>query len=50
MDFNLTDEQEALRKTARKFSEQEIISCIQEHDDKEEFPWKIIRKMHTSGS
>jgi alkylation response protein AidB-like acyl-CoA dehydrogenase len=49
MDFNLTDEQEALRKTARKFSEQEIIPCIQEYDDKEEFPWKIIRKMHEVG-
>ena len=49
MDFNLTDEQEAMRKTVRKFSEQEIIPYIQEYDDKEEFPWSIIRKMHNVG-
>jgi len=49
MDFNLTEEQEALKKMARKFSEQEIIPYIQEYDDKEEFPWSIIKKMHEVG-
>lgn len=49
MDFKLTDEQEALKTMARKFSEQEIIPYIQEYDDKEEFPWEIFKKMHEVG-
>lgn len=49
MDFTLTEEQEALKKMARKFSEQEIIPCIQEYDDKEEFPKEIFKKMYEVG-
>lgn len=32
-----------------KFSEQEILPVILEYDEKEEFPWPIVKKMHEVG-
>lgn len=49
MDFQLSEEHQALKAMARKFSDQEILPVILEYDDKEEFPWEIVRKMHEVG-
>lgn len=45
MDFNLTTEQEMLRKTVREFSEEEIAPKIEELDLKEEFSYDLTKKM-----
>lgn len=49
MDFNLTEEQEAIRQTARDFAEKEIRPVAAEYDRKEEFPWPIVRKLAELG-
>jgi alkylation response protein AidB-like acyl-CoA dehydrogenase len=49
MDFNLTEEQEAIRKTAREFAEKEIRPVAAEYDLKEEFPWPIVKKLAELG-
>ncbi|HOJ51810.1 MAG TPA: acyl-CoA dehydrogenase family protein [Syntrophales bacterium] len=49
MDFRLSDEHIALKNMARKFAEQEIIPVIREYDEREEFPWEIVKKMHEVG-
>lgn len=47
--FKLTEEQEAMRKVARKFSEQEIAPVAINFDERDEFPWDIVRKLHEVG-
>jgi short/branched chain acyl-CoA dehydrogenase len=49
MDFNLTDEQELLRQTVRKFAEKEILPKREELDEKEEFSYEITQKMFDLG-
>jgi len=49
MDFNLTDEQEILRQTVRKFAEKEILPKREELDEKEEFSYEITQKMFDLG-
>lgn len=49
MSFILTEEQEMLRKTARKFAEKEIAPVALEYDEKNEFPMEIFRKLHEVG-
>jgi acyl-CoA dehydrogenase len=49
VDFSLTEEHEEMKKTVRKFTQQEIIPFIGEYDDKEEYPVEIIKKMHEVG-
>ncbi len=49
MDFNLTDEQEILRQTVRKFAEKEIQPKREELDEKEEFSYEITQKMFDLG-
>ncbi len=49
MDFRLTDEQEEMKKTVRKFTKREIIPYIGEYDAKEEYPAEIIKKMYEVG-
>ncbi|KGK85054.1 acyl-CoA dehydrogenase [Desulfosporosinus sp. HMP52] len=49
MDFSLTEEQETMRVTARKFVDKEILPVILEYDEKEEFPLEIVNKMHEVG-
>jgi acyl-CoA dehydrogenase len=44
MDFSLSDEQLALRDTARRFAETEIAPAAAHHDQTGEFPRDIIRK------
>jgi len=49
MDFDLTEEQEAIRQTARDFTEKEIRPVVAEYDQKEEFPWPIVKKLAELG-
>jgi len=49
MDFELTDEQELVRRTAREFAEGEIAPVIARYDAAEEFPAEIIRKLGALG-
>ena len=49
MDFELTEEQEMIRKMVRDFAEKEIVPVAGEMDEKGEFPWELIRKMAPLG-
>ncbi|GAB4438524.1 MAG: acyl-CoA dehydrogenase [bacterium] len=47
--FDLTPEQEQLRKTVREFAEKEIAPKAQELDEKEEFSYELTKKMAELG-
>ncbi len=49
MDFNLTDEQKAIRQTVREFAEQEIKPKAKELDEKEQFSPELTKKMGELG-
>jgi alkylation response protein AidB-like acyl-CoA dehydrogenase len=49
MDFQLTEEQQMIRKMVRDFAEREIAPIAQETDKTGEFPWELIRKMASLG-
>lgn len=49
MDFDLTNEQEMIRKEVRKFAEKEILPIASELDEKEEFSSDLTRKMAEIG-
>jgi acyl-CoA dehydrogenase len=47
--FSLTDEQEMLRQTARKFAQNEIIPVAAQYDRDGEFPREIVQKAFDMG-
>jgi len=49
VDFRLSEEQEAVRKLAREFALKEMRPVAREYDEKEEFPWPIVKKAHELG-
>jgi butyryl-CoA dehydrogenase len=49
MDFELTEEQQMIRKMVRDFAEKEIAPIAKETDAEEKFPWETIRKMAALG-
>lgn len=49
MDFNLNEEQTAIRDTARDFAQNEIAPTAIERDIKAEFPFEIIKKLGEMG-
>jgi alkylation response protein AidB-like acyl-CoA dehydrogenase len=49
MDFNFTEEQIAIRDTARDFAQNEISPSTIERDIKAEFPYEIIKKLGEFG-
>ena len=49
MDFELTDEQQAIRDEVRRFAENEVEPIAKEYDQKEEYPWEIIDKAAEMG-
>jgi alkylation response protein AidB-like acyl-CoA dehydrogenase len=49
MDFELTEEQQMIRKMVRDFAEREIVPIAQETDETGDFPWETIRKMAPLG-
>jgi acyl-CoA dehydrogenase len=44
IDFTLTDEQQAMRDLAHTFAAHEIRPVAAELDEREEFPWELVRK------
>ncbi|MBG0778874.1 MAG: acyl-CoA dehydrogenase family protein, partial [Desulfotignum balticum] len=49
MDFDLTKEQEMIRKEVRKFAQKEIAPIAGELDENEEFSEDLTRKMGEIG-
>lgn len=49
MDFNFTEEQIAIRDTARDFAQNEIAPSTIERDIKAEFPYEIVKKLGEFG-
>jgi len=49
VDFDLTDEQRLMQKTAHEFAEREMRPLALEYDRKGTVPWEIIRKAHALG-
>jgi acyl-CoA dehydrogenase len=49
MDFNLSDEQEQIRRLAREFAEKEIVPRSAHHDETGEFPRAICEKAWQTG-
>lgn len=45
MNFELTKEQEMLRKMVREFAETEIRPIAADYDETQEFPWETVKKM-----
>ncbi len=48
MEYFLNEQQQTLRSLARKIAEQRILPVRAELDEKEEFPWELIREMASS--
>ena len=49
LDFDLSEEQQMIRKMVRNFAEKEIAPVAQELDDKEEFSYVLTRRMGELG-
>jgi len=49
MDLELTEEQQIIRTTIRKFAQEELAPVAEELDIAEEFPWKIFHRMAELG-
>ena len=49
MNFDLTDEQEAVRRLVREFAEQEVRPVAEELDRTKSFPYEIVRKLGELG-
>jgi len=49
MDFNLTEEQIAIRDAAHDFAQRELLPGVIERDDKQQFPDELVRKMGEQG-
>ncbi|MGQ9508877.1 MAG: acyl-CoA dehydrogenase family protein [Thermodesulfobacteriota bacterium] len=49
MDYFLTPEQQSIRDLARKIAEEKIIPVRAELDEKEEFPWEIMKVCAETG-
>src|SRR5437870_10912385 len=49
VDFDLTDEQRLLQKTAHEFAEREMRPVALEYDKKGTVPWDVIKKAHALG-
>ncbi|MBI4042949.1 MAG: acyl-CoA dehydrogenase family protein, partial [Deltaproteobacteria bacterium] len=42
--FDLSEEQKALRQTAREFAQKEMIPVAAKYDESGEFPWPVFQK------
>src|SRR3989454_10439229 len=49
VDFDLTDEQRLLQKTAHEFAEREMRPVALDYDKKGTVPWDVIKKAHALG-
>ena len=44
-DFDLTPEQQAVRRAVREFAEREILPFVEEHETAERYPATLIEKL-----
>src|SRR2546430_14623633 len=49
MDFELTDDQERIRRVAREFADAELGNTIAPYDERQEFPHSVVRKLGPLG-
>lgn len=49
LDFTLSEEQKMARDNTHEFAEKEIRPKALEYDEKEEFPWEIVKKANEAG-
>ena len=49
IDFSFTDEQKAFREALRKFAQREIAPIVDEHEEREEYPQFIFKRMAGPG-
>jgi len=49
VDFELTEEQKLMQKTAHEFAEREMRPIALEYDKKGQVPWHVIKKAHEIG-
>ncbi len=49
MDFDLSQEQRAIKEAARKFADSEIVPVAKRNDEEGIFPWEIVKKMGELG-
>jgi alkylation response protein AidB-like acyl-CoA dehydrogenase len=49
MDLTLTEAQQAARDMLRAFADREIRPVAKQYDDREEFPWEVLKKMASLG-
>ncbi|AFK19198.1 acyl-CoA dehydrogenase [Haloferax mediterranei ATCC 33500] len=49
MDYNLSDEQRAIRDEVRRFAENEIAPVAGEYDEEEKYPYEIVQKAAEMG-
>jgi butyryl-CoA dehydrogenase len=49
MDFTLSKEQAMVRETVRRFAEKEVRPISKDLDEKEEFPWPVLKRMWEVG-
>jgi len=49
MDFELTDDQERIRRVAREFADAELGNAIAPYDERHEFPHSVVRKLGPLG-
>ena len=49
MDFQLSEDQQTLRKWVHDFAETEIRPVASHYDETEEFPWPVIKKASEIG-
>lgn len=49
MDFELTEEQKAIKEEVRRFAENEIAPVATEYDVEEKYPWEIVDKAAEMG-
>jgi len=47
--FQMTEEQEQIRRMAKSFAEKEIIPVAAEYDEKEQIPWGVVEKAFEAG-
>ena len=49
MNYELTDEQELLRRTVREFAETKVAPVAEELDREERFPYELVQEMAELG-
>lgn len=49
INFDLSDEQKAIRETARKFARTEMQPVAAKYDQSMDYPWDVIKKAHEAG-